>query len=132
MQPRPLQIFLSAGAGVGKTFLIRATTEYLKRIFRFFLIKGSANTDTATLSDEFVKVYLNNYLAGQENEACIGKLESEVAVIGAHNSNKGIETNTCSISIPCISQTDNQSAKLKLFLGPRVMLTDNICVSDIN
>ena len=84
------------------------------------------------MSDEFVKVYLNNYLAGQENEACIGKLESEVVVIEAHNSSKGIETNTCSISIPCFSQTDNLSAKLKLFLGPRVMLTDNICVSDIN
>ena len=29
-----------------------------------------ANTDTDSKSDEFVKVYLNNYLAGQENEGC--------------------------------------------------------------
>ena len=41
-------------------------------------IKALANTDTSTWPDEFVKVYLNNYLAGQENEDCIGKLNSEV------------------------------------------------------
>ena len=39
-------------------------------------IKALANTDTATWSNELVKVYLNNYLAGQENEYCIGKLQS--------------------------------------------------------
>ena len=63
-------------------------------------IKALANTDTATWPDEFVKVYLNNYLAGQENEDCIGKLDSEVVVIKAQDGNKDIETNTCSISIP--------------------------------
>ena len=31
-------------------------------------IKALANADTATWPDEFVKVYLTNYLAGQENE----------------------------------------------------------------
>ena len=31
-------------------------------------IKALANTDTATLPDEFVKVYLNSWLVGQENE----------------------------------------------------------------
>ena len=39
-------------------------------------IKYLANTDTALWPDKFVKVYLNNYLAGQENEGCIGKLDS--------------------------------------------------------
>ena len=39
-------------------------------------VKALANTDTATWPDEFVTVYLNNYLAGQENEGCIGKLDS--------------------------------------------------------
>ena len=63
-------------------------------------IKALANTDTATWPDEFVKVYLNNYLAGQENEDCIGKLDSEVVVIRVQDGNKGIETNACSISIP--------------------------------
>ena len=63
-------------------------------------IKALANTDTATWPDEFVKVYLNNYLAFQENEDCIGKLDSEVVVIKAQDGNKEIETNTCSISIP--------------------------------
>ena len=70
------------------------------------LIKALANTDTATWPDEFVKVYLNNYLSGQENEDCISKLDSEVVVIKVQNSNKDIETNTCSMSIPdniCLS-----------------------------
>ena len=43
-------------------------------------IKALANTDTATWPDELVKIYLNNCLAGQENEDCIGKLDSEVVV----------------------------------------------------
>ena len=96
-------------------------------------IKALANTDTSTWPDEFVKVYLNNYLANQENEDCIGKLDSEIAVIKAQDGNKDIETNTCSISITdniSLSQTANLSAKLKLCVGARVMLTDNISVSD--
>ena len=96
-------------------------------------IKAFANTDTATWLDEFVKVYLNNYLAVQENEDCIRKLNSEVTVIQAQDSKKDIETNTCSISIPDnidLSQTANLPAKLKLCVGTRVMLTDNISVSD--
>ena len=63
-------------------------------------IKALAKTDTVTWLDEFVKVYLDNYLAGQENEYCIGKLYSEVAVIKARDGNKNIKTNRCSISIP--------------------------------
>ena len=96
-------------------------------------IKALANTDTATWPDEFVKVYLDNYLAGQENEDCIGKLDSEVVVVKAQDGNKDIETNTCSISIPDnigLSQIASLPAKLKLCVGARVMLTDNISVSD--
>ena len=33
--PKPFQIFLSGGAGVGKSFLIKAVTEYLKRVLRY-------------------------------------------------------------------------------------------------
>ena len=95
-------------------------------------IKALANTDTATWPDEFVKVYFDNYLAGQENEDCIGKLDSEVVVIKGQDGNKDIETSTCSISIPdniSLSQTANLPAKLKC-VGARVMLPDNISVSD--
>ena len=91
-----------------------------------------ANTDTATRPDEFVKVYLDNYSAGLENEDCIGKLDSEVVVKKAQDSNKDIETSACSIFIPDNvgrSQTANLPAKLKLSVGARVMLTDNISVS---
>ena len=59
-----------------------------------------------------------NYLAGQENENCIGKLDSEI-FIKAKDGNKDIEANTCSISIPDnigLSQTANLLAKLKYLL----------------
>ena len=77
-------------------------------------IKALANTDKATWPDEFVKVYIKNYLAGQENEDYIGKLDSEV--IKAQAGNKDKEKNTCSISIPdniSLYQTANLPAKLK-------------------
>ena len=35
MPPKPFQIFLSGGAGVGKIFLIKTITEYLKRVLRY-------------------------------------------------------------------------------------------------
>ena len=35
LPPKPFQIFLSGGAGVGKSFLIKAITEYLKRVLRY-------------------------------------------------------------------------------------------------
>ena len=35
MPPKPFQIFLSGGAAVGKSFLIKAVTEYLKRVLRY-------------------------------------------------------------------------------------------------
>ena len=33
--PKPFQIFLIGGAGIGKSFLIKAITEYLKRALRY-------------------------------------------------------------------------------------------------
>ena len=79
-----------------------------------------ANTDTATWSDEFVKVYLNNYSADQQDEDCICKADFEVIVIKSQDINKDTETNTCSISIPDnigLSQTANLPVKLKLWVG---------------
>ena len=35
MPPKPFQIFLSEGAGVEKSFLIKEVTEYLKRVLRY-------------------------------------------------------------------------------------------------
>ena len=43
-------------------------------------IKPLANTNTATWPDEFVKLYLNNYLPGKKNDSSICKLDSEVVV----------------------------------------------------
>ena len=96
-------------------------------------IKDLANTSAAKWSDEFVKVYLNNYLAGQEYEDSIGKPDSEVVVMKTQDSNKDIETNTCSAFIPDnigVSQTADLPTKLKVGVGATVMLTDNINVSD--
>ena len=35
LEPKPFQMFLSVGAGVGKSFLVTAITKYLKRILRY-------------------------------------------------------------------------------------------------
>ena len=35
LPPKPFQIFLSGGAGIGKSFLIKAITEYFKRVLRY-------------------------------------------------------------------------------------------------
>ena len=54
-------------------------------------IKALANTGTYTWPDEFVKVHLINYLAGQEIEDYIGKLNSKVVVIKAQYGNKDLK-----------------------------------------
>ena len=93
-------------------------------------MKALANTNTATWPDEFVKVYLNNYLAGKENDSSIRKLDSEIVVFRAQDK-KDTETNTCSIAIPdniSLSQTGNLTAELKLCVGARLMLTEYKCV----
>ena len=54
-------------------------------------IKTLTNTDIAGWCDELVKFFHNNYLACQESEGFIGKLDSEVAAIKAqYSSNKDI------------------------------------------
>ena len=96
-------------------------------------VKALANTDTTTWPNEFVKVYLSNYLAGLDNEGPKNKLISEAVVIKVQDSNKDVEINTCSISIPNnigLVKTANLPAKLKLCVDARVMLTDNINVFD--
>ena len=96
-------------------------------------IKVSANTNTTTWPNEFIKVYQNNYLAGKENDSSIHKLDSEIIVFKAQDSKKDTETNTCSIAIPdniSLSQAGNLRAELKLCVGAGVMLTDNINVFD--
>ena len=87
----------------------------------------------ATWPDEFVKVYLNNYLADKENDSSVCKLDSEIVVFKSQDSKKDTEINTCSIAIPdniSLSQTSNLPAELKLCVGTRVMLTDNINMFD--
>ena len=79
-------------------------------------VKALAHTNTAAWPDKFAKVYLNNYLAGQQNEDCIGKLDYKVITIKAQYCNKDVRTNTCSILIPDnigLSQPVNLPAKLK-------------------
>ena len=91
-----------------------------------------ANTNTATWPDEFVKVYLSNYLAGKENDSSIRKLDSEIVVFKAQDK-KDTETNTCSIAIPdniSLSQAGILRAELKLCVGAGIILTDNIIVFD--
>ena len=96
-------------------------------------VKPSANTNTATWPDELINIQPNNYLVGKENEECVAKINSEFVVIKAQDRNKDVKTYTCSIAIPDnigLSQTANISTKLKLCIGDRIMLSDNISVSE--
>ena len=96
-------------------------------------IQALADTDTSDWPNEFVKLYLTNRLAGRENDACIDKLNSDVFVIKAENSRRDVETGTCSVSLPDntnLNQTANLPGKLKVCVGARLMLTDNINISD--
>ena len=96
-------------------------------------IEALANTDTSTWPNEFVKLYLTNNLAGRENEACIANLKEEVFDIKAEDSLRDLETGTCSVSIPdttSLNKTANLPAKLKVCKGARLMITDNINISD--
>ena len=35
LPPKPFQIYLSGGAGIGKSFLMKVIIEYLKRVLRY-------------------------------------------------------------------------------------------------
>ena len=63
-------------------------------------IKALADTDTSSWPNEFVKLYLTNYLAGRENDECIGHLNTDVIVIKSEDSKRDCETGTCSVAIP--------------------------------
>ena len=92
-----------------------------------------ANIIAATWPDEFVKVYLNNYLAGEQTNSSVHKLDSEIVAFKAQDSKIDTETNTCSIAIPdniSLSQTGNLPGELKLCVGARVMLNGNINIFD--
>ena len=83
-------------------------------------LKDVANTNVVIWPNKFVKIYLKDYLAGQENE-------NQILNIKAQSSSKDLGTNTCAISLPdCIDlpQTASVPAKLELCIGVRVMLTD--------
>ena len=80
-----------------------------------------------------MKLFLTNYLAGRENEAALVKLNQETYIIQAEDSGKDLETGTCHINVPdyvSLNQTGNLPAKLKVCIGARLMLTDNISVAD--
>ena len=91
------------------------------------------NTYTSNWPHEYVKLFLTNYLAGRENEEAIAKLNNETHIIQAEDSGKDLETGTCRINVldyVSLNQTGNLPAKLKVCVRARLMLTDNISVTD--
>ena len=40
-EPKPSQLFLSGGAGAGKSFLMTAITEYLRRVLSIVFVTAS-------------------------------------------------------------------------------------------
>ena len=49
-QPSPFYIFLSGGAGVGKSFLVKAITQYMKRMLRYHAQKNNQPSVAVTAS----------------------------------------------------------------------------------
>ena len=65
----------------------------------------------------------------KKKEKCHENLNSEVFVIKAKDSGRDLDTGTYRISIPeniSLNQTVNLPSKLKVCVGVRFMLTDNI------
>ena len=92
-------------------------------------IQMLADVDTTLWPNEYVKLYMTNYMAGRENDECIAKLNAETIVINAEDSKRDSETRTCTVSIPdncSLTNTANLTGKLKICVGARIMLLDNI------
>ena len=59
MSPKPFQIFLSGDAGVRKSFLIKAITEYLKQVLRCPNQNLDQPSVLVTASTEKAATYIN-------------------------------------------------------------------------
>ena len=97
------------------------------------IIKSLADTDTSAWPEQYVKLFLTNYLAGKENEDCISKLGTEIKTIKSADSARDLESGTYNIAIPeniNISQTGNLVNRLKVCKNARVMLTDNVNIPE--
>ena len=80
--------------------LLKRVRKGMERDNCMIQIQSQANTVSATQHGECVRAYLNSFLAGQEYEDSISKLDSEFLLIKARDINKDVEINRCSKSIP--------------------------------
>ena len=87
-QPSPFYIFLSGGAGVGKSFLVKAITQYMKRMLRYHAQrsnqpsvavtastgKAATNIDGNTLHSAF-KLPRNSWLYTKPGNSALLKMQ---------------------------------------------------------
>ena len=96
-------------------------------------IQSLANTGTSVSLKDCLKLYLTNYLTNQESKGCIIHVDSEIFNIRAVDSQTDSIIGTCSVLINETISLDNTPkllTVLKIGVGARVMLTNNLDVSD--
>lgn len=72
-------------------------------------------------------------MAGDENETCIQNLNTKIYTINAQDSRRDNDTNNYNLSISNIMplcNNGNLPPKLNICIGAKIMLTDNINMSD--
>ena len=75
IEPDPFHIFLSGGAGVGKTFLVNVIIEYLKKTLLFPgqnsyeepSISITASTGRAAMVQQYIQHFISHYMAQIRN-----------------------------------------------------------------
>ena len=95
-------------------------------------LEALADTDTSDWPKGFVKMYITNLRANEENERCVKELGTKVYTINAKDSSRDLETNVLAMSLldKPIHATGNLQSRIKLCVGARVMLSVNLDLTD--
>ena len=99
-------------------------------------IKELANTDTSDWPPDYTKLYVTKALVNNEKEKCMTKLLEDgktIVVVHAKDSKADLHTGSQMVNIDentPISKTGNLPRHLKVCVGARVMLTNNMDISD--
>ncbi|WAQ96596.1 PIF1-like protein [Mya arenaria] len=124
MSPLTFYIFLSGGAGVGKSHLIHAITKVCHVSYVYL--------DRIQINLQHSPYLPNQQQVDVHNQQEVIKLNNTVT-INAVDSKRDKYTNTVNVSVPeniGLYNTGNLPKKITLAYGAKVMLTKNVDISD--
>ena len=99
-------------------------------------IKALADTDISDMPDDHVKCYVTNNLVNKENDKAMNRFIEEGGIMYVfHAKDSKADSRTGAFEVitlddDCISNTGNLPKQLKICVGTRVMLTDNMDIGD--